>query len=198
MQEVPLLQIANTIAELKLMIPSPNANVLLIGKTVIGDGKGGFYRWDSTDTTSAEDTTFMNVIPSNVQGVSGRWVRTFQKTRTTAGGGVLVSNGGVKTYFFTASTNSSGEITLNITEENTANGTALFTEIWSITPSPQTNATGPADAVQSYRKALAANLKTTTYGFYKANAVTIILGLLYNPFASIGAGTNVQFRVEGV
>lgn len=198
MADVPLLQIANVLSDLKVMKPiTPNQQVLLIGRDSVGDGKGGFYRWDSTDTTSAQDDTYLNVVTSSVNGATGRWVRVFQRARNTTGG-VLVNIGGVKTYFTSGTTDSSGNITINLTEENTSGGTALFTNIMSIQANPQTNANGPSDAVQSYRKSLSTNLKTTTFGFYKANALTITLGLLYSPFASVGAGVPVQFRVEGV
>jgi len=170
--------------------------VFLIGKNTMGDNLGGFYRWDMT-STDTEDTQFMNVIASDLN-TTGRWLRVFQRARNTAGGATLVNNGGVRTMFISATTNSSGEISINMTEEGTSGGTAIFTEIWSITATANINATGPADAVQSYRKTLAANLKTATYGFYKANAVTITLGLLLVPVASIGSGTSILVRVEGV
>ena len=170
--------------------------VFLIGKTTMGDNLGGFYRWDAS-ATDADDTQFMNYLTSNLSS-TGRWVRVFQKARLTTGGATLVNSGGVRTLFIAATTNSSGEITVNMTEEGTSTGTAIFTEIWSITATANINATGPADAVQSYRKSLAGNLKTATYGFYKANAVTITLGLLLVPVASIGAGTSIFVRVEGV
>ncbi len=166
----------------------------MTGNLTVSDNQGGFYRWDTT--SSGSEDQFLNVVISNISA-SGRWVRVFQRARQTAGGAILSNTGGIRCMFITAVTDSTGSITLPLTEEGTAGGTALFSEIWSITPSPDTNATGPADAVQSYRKALAANMKTVTYGFYKANAVTITLGLLLTPVASIGAGTSVSFRIEG-
>ena len=194
--EIPLLNIVKTAAELKSIQPSPDMNVLMVGSQSLGDGLGGFYRWDPT-SSATEDSTYMNVVTSDMT-TSGRWVRIFQKAKSVTGGGILVSNGGIKTFFVSGSTDSNGKITLNLTDDNTATGNALFKEIWSITANPNTNANGPATAVQSYRENLAANLKTATFGFYKANAVTVTLGLLLTPVASIGSGTVVQFRVEGV
>lgn len=194
MQEIPLQQIVNTVADLRLLNPATNQIALMVGKTLVGDGLGGFYRWDST-ATGAEDT-YMNFIISTVNS-NGRWVRVFQKARAV-GGGILVNNGGVKSFYISATTGSTGEVTLNLTMDNTATGTAIFSEIWSIVPNPQTSAATPSDAVQSYRKSLSADLKTTTYGFYKANAVTITLGLFLTPVTSIGAGTNIQFRIDGI
>ena len=193
--EVPLQQIVNVMADLKAMTPAANQNILLIGKTTVGDGLGGFYRWDASSTAD-EDLTYLNVIMSTVTS-SGRWLRIFQKVRMTAGGAKLVMNGGVKTLFVTGTTDANGQIVVPLTEDGTAGGTALFNTIDSIVVTPQTDAVGPADAVQSYRKNLAANNKTATYGFYKANALTLTLGLVYSPFASIGAGTIVKFTVQG-
>lgn len=194
MNEIPLTQIVNTLADLKALQPATNQIVLMVGKTLVGDNLGGFYRWDSS--ASGSDDTYVNIVVSNVAS-NGRWVRVFQKARSV-GGGILVNNGGIKTFYISGTTGSNGKITLNLTDDNTATGNALFSEIWSILPNPQTNAAGPADAVQSYRESMAANLKTTTYGFYKANAVTITLGLFLTPVASIGAGTVSQFRLDGI
>lgn len=187
---------APTMADLKMWKVAPNKVVLMVGKTAIGDNLGGFYRWDTT-ATGTDETVYLNIINSNISS-AGRWVRIFQRARTLPGGGILVNNGGVKTLFLSGATNSSGDIILNLTDDNNSTGNAVFTEIWSIKATSTTDANGPGNAVQSYRKSLTTNLKVLTYGFYKANAITIALGLLYNPFASVGAGTVIQFEITGI
>jgi hypothetical protein len=194
--EVPLQQIVSTLADLRALNPSSGQYALMVGAANMSDGKGGFYRWDGSSTAN-EDSTYYNVVQAT--GVTtGRWVRIFQRARTTAGGATLVNNGGVKTLFYTGTTDANGQIVVPMTEEGTQTGTAIFAEIWSVTATPNTDAAGPSDAVQSYRMSRSADLKTTKYGFYKANAVTITLGLFLTPVASIGSGTQVLFRIEGV
>ena len=110
----------------------------------------------------------------------------------------MVNNGGVKTLYASGITDSSGGIQLYLTDDGTATGNALFAEIWRNTSQCTQPATGPSTAVQSYVKALSADLKSTTHGFYKANAVTVTLGLVYAPFAAVGAGIPAQFEITGV
>lgn len=183
------------LTDLKSTAISEGAVVFMKGKSSIGDGQGGFYMWQPA-ATNTEDTVYLNYIKSNLS-TTGRWVRLFQRSRPY-NTGVLVSNGNVKTHFIDGITDANGNIALNLTSDATTGGDPIFSEIWSIGVSPQTNAAGPGDAVQSYRKSLTTDNKTLVYGFYKANAVTITLGLLLVPVASIGPGTKVSFRIEGI
>lgn len=176
-------------------LPITSGNIFLTGKTTLTDGLGGFYRWDSSSSAS-EDTTFMNVIISNVTS-SGRWVRTFQKAKSYPQG-VLVINGGVKTFYVSGTTDSNGEVTINLTDDNTSTGNALFTEIWFTDSRSTTSASSLANSIQSYTKSIAVNLKTASFGFFKANALTITLGLVYSPLTSAGSGITTQFKVEGI
>jgi hypothetical protein len=82
-------------------------------------------------------------------------------------------------------------------EDGTETGVPIFNEVWSIVAQPQTDASTPANAVQGFRKSLASDLRKVSYGFYKSNAVTMVLGLLITPVASVGPGIVVSFRVEG-
>lgn len=185
----------DTIADLKASPIAPDAMMFVKGNQNIGDGLGGFYMWDAT-STNTEDTQYLNYIKAT-DHTTGRWVRLFQRARVQ-NTGVMVNTGGVKAYYISGTTDANGNVTLNLTEDGTANGVALFSDIWAITTYPQVNANGPADAVQSYRKSLSANKKNVTYGFYKANALTVTLGLLFVPVTSIGAGTVISFKVEGI
>lgn len=193
--EIPLLNIVNVLTDLKTLAINTNSTVFMVGRNTVADGLGGFYQWDSTSVV-AEDTTYLNVIQSN-NITTGRWLRIFQKSKSYPQG-TLVNNGGVKALYISGTTDINGEVTINLTDDNTATGNALFTEVWVTTAQSTTTASSVSNAVQSYRKSLAVNLKTVTFGFYKANALTITLGLLYNPFSSIGAGTVIQFKIEGI
>ncbi len=189
------LGILNNITALKNHPVDTDTMIFVVGKETIGDNLGGFYRWDSA-STSPEEMGYANIIVSN-KIATGRWLRVFQKVKNYSHG-ILLNNGGIKTFYATGTTNANGEVTLNLTEENTAGGTPLFKEVWFNDSKSTMTATGPGDAVTSYVKSLSSNLKVTTHGYFKANALTITLGLLLAPLASVGAGINVQFRIEGI
>lgn len=174
---------------------SPGATAFFAGRAVVGDGLGGLYRWDAASTATV-DTRFLNVIQSSTTA-TGRWVRVFQRARSLPHG-ILVMNGGVKTFFASGVTAADGSAALNLTMDNTPTGEAIFSDIWSNTSRARTVSATPGNAVQSFLMEESANFKTTKHGFYKANIATIALGLLYNPFIMVAAGTQVQFRVEGV
>ena len=182
------------LADLKQQPVAIGARALLVGRTSLDDGLGGFYRWDE-NATGADDLSFMNKLSSDVSP-TGRWVRIFQKA-TSYPQGVLVKNGGVKTFYAGGVTNSNGDCTLNLTDDGTLSGNALFAEVWFNDSKSTVTATGPANAVTSYVKSLSSDLKTTTHGFFRANAVTVTLGLLYSPFAAVPAGIPVQFQING-
>ena len=171
--------------------------VLVLGRTSVGDGNSAFFRWDPT-STAAEDLTYMAVVKSNRTTV-GRWVRVFQRN-VTVPQGTLVMNGGVKTLYVAAVTDSNGRATINLTYENTPTGTPIFSEVWKNDSRARINASTQNEAVSSYmvQSAEATSFKTTTHGYYKPNAVTLTIGLVYAPIANIGAGTTVLFEVVGI
>lgn len=184
-----------TLTELKATPVVQNKIVFMVGKDTLTDNQGGFFRWEST-STATEDNTFLNVVTSSISGVTtGRWLKIFTRARQFPGGTLVYLGGGMKQYFGSATTDSNGEVILPITEENTVGGTAIFNQVFASFADPVTVATGPATAVQSYKKAVTA--KTITWGFYRANALTVTLGLLFTPVASIGAGTVVNFVIFG-
>lgn len=185
----------DTLAEMQAAQVAAGAVALIVGRANATDGEGGFYRFDSA-MSGTEDVTFGTQLIST-RTAAGRWVRIFQRTKTLPHG-ILVMNGGVKTFYAPGVTNSAGEVTLNLTTDNTPTGPAIFTEIWFNAARAMAPAESVSNAVQNYVKNQTANLKSTTHGFYRANALNLVLGLLYNPFASTGAGVPVQFRVEGI
>lgn len=62
----------NTIADLRLIKPSVNGEVIMVaGRTVIGDGDGANYVW--SDTSGSTDDG-VNVIASQYSSTLGRWL----------------------------------------------------------------------------------------------------------------------------
>ncbi len=183
----------STQVELKTLPPSQDMTVLLLGISEIYDNRGGLYRWDAA-ASGADDTAFMKTIGSNVTA-TGRWKRVFQNV-TTLPQGVLLVNGGIKTLFASSLTVAGGLGTVFKTLENTATGTAIFSEIWSETSQVLTSAATPMDVIQSGIKTM--DLKQSTHFFYKANPITLALSGVVNPIVAVSAGVSVRFRVEGI
>lgn len=185
----------STVTNLKDVAVLAGKKMFLGGKTSIGDGLGGFYYWDDT-ATDAEDTTYLNIIPSNLIS-TGRWKRTFENVIVYPQG-ILVNIGGIKKFYASGTSNVNGEIALNLTKENTSTGTNIFSEIWSNISRVKSDQLTVGASVTTYTKTTATSLKTTTHACYKPNPVTLVLGLLYNPLAAAGSGINIQFEITGI
>lgn len=190
--------VCDTVADLKAAATADADVALLVSKAAPGDNLGGIYRY-SAASTEAEDMAYLNVIrpAAAATGTPGGWLRVVQRAKTYPQG-VMSMNGIVRTFFASGTTNASGDVILFLTEDNTATGVPLFKQIWFNDSKATVNATGPANAVTSYVKTLATDLRQTTHGFFRANALTVTLGLVYSPFAAVPAGVPVQFRIEGV
>lgn len=196
--------IKDLLSDLKETPLDINSTYFLIGRDTMGDGKGGFYYYDPT-SAEAEDNTYMNIIMSNVTS-TGRLKRVFSRAIQLPQG-VLIITGGVKTLYSTASftTNASGEATINLTMDNTANGTAIFNEIWwNKARSVAGNITSANDIVVSDVKSVSGNLKQTTHYFARGNYVTLgstllsILGLIIPGLRPALTNNPVAFKVEGI
>ena len=190
---------AESIANLKTWQVETGSQIFILGKTTPGDGLGGFYRWDETDSTSAEDMTNLNIIKSDRTN-QGRWKRVFQRSQSLPQG-LLVTNGPLKTLYVSTTTLADGTATIYLTMDGTSTGTPIFTEIKFNDSKASYGATNPSSAVQSFF--MTESLVSTKHGYYKANAITLTLalvtgGLLLNPLISVGAGVPVRFRVEGI
>lgn len=161
-----------------------------------GDAKGGLYQW-SPSSAAAEDLTYYNVVLSNTTS-TGRWVRVFQRVRVLPQGR-LVYNGDVKTLYVPTTTNASGEATFYLTYDGTPTGTPIFSTILENKSEARIDSTDPKTAVQSYVRSQPEtnSFISTTHGYYKANAVTITISMVYSPFASIGAGVSVVATIIG-
>lgn len=185
-----------TITELKAQPGSVDNCILTKGMATAGDGKGGLYYFDPADNDSAEDTKYYNVVVP-VKG-GGRWKKVFIRTLVLPHG-TLVINGGKKEFFCAATTNANGDATINLTYDNTITGQAIFTDVWYDSSKGTVNTGTANDAVQGYRKSLAANFKTITHGFFRGNSTQIsVLGLQLLSFRAAASATPVIFKIEGV
>jgi len=180
------------LADLKQQPVSENTVLFLTGITSLQDGRGGFYMWNPTSTAS-EDTAYYNTIASDLTPI-GRWIRVFQRTRVLPHG-ILNINGGVKTFYAAATTDGNSQAKINLTMDNTANGESIFSEIWFNDSQATAGTTNAINAVKSY--IVSADLKQTTHGFYRSQAINVVAGILA-PVIGMGAGTAVRFKVEGL
>jgi hypothetical protein len=193
----------DTLAELKSFDVSSwddsnRSGMYLVSKSGgVVDNLGGLYQWDPL-STAAEDLTNLNVIKSNSTN-TGRWIRGLQRAMAYPQG-ILVNNGGVKTLYVSATTNSSGEAQIYLTTDNTANGPLIFSEVYTNNSHAKVDASNLTQMVMSFVKVSAetGNLKSTTHGFYKMNMINILLGGTVAPLVMIGAGTNVIFEITGI
>lgn len=189
----------DTLADLKT-IKGTNNIVINIGKNTMGDGLGALYFWDAANV-EAEDTIYNNIVKAT--GVTtGRWKKVFQRMQNLPHG-VLVINSGKKEFFCSTTVNASSEATINLTMDNTVNGTPIFTEIWFDDSKATVNTTTSNDAVTSFKKSLSVNLKQLTHGFFRGNSTLLNLsiittGLTVGGFRSVPQGTPVQFKIEGI
>lgn len=187
-----------TLADLQAFAGNPGSTALLLGRVTMGDNDAAMFYWDATSTESAE-STYLNVVVAT--GVAtGRWKRTIVRTRTLPHG-ILAIDGKRKTFWSTANyvTDVNSKCQIYLTEDNTANGTAIFSEIWFNTSQALTLATVANDMIFSNVNALAGDLKSTTHIFARGNSQTItILGILSLGFRIVPQGTSVRFRVDGI
>jgi hypothetical protein len=175
------------------------AVAFLVGKLALGDGLGGFYLFQ-TSASGTEDA-FMNTVISN-NTTTGRWVRIFQKAKTYTQG-IMVNNGGVKSFYLPGTTDSSGQTVMYLTDDNTSTGNALFTEVWQITPE-QNPATAPSNPPILGYGVMSNSLKTMTCKFSQNNTTTLggtllsIVGSVINGLAPVPSGVTVLIKVDGI
>lgn len=187
---------AKTLAELKTMAGNDKNPVMLLGKDTIGDGFAAHYYWDDA-STEAEDTVYYNIVQAtNV--TNGRWKKVIARVITVPQG-ILVYNGGIRTLYVNTTTGADGTATINLTMDNTTNGTAMFSNILFDDSKATVNTTTANDAVASCRKSLTNGNKQLTHLFYRGNNSTIsLLGVNVLGFRQAVTGTPVVFMVTGV
>lgn len=66
-----------TIAALKARPSAATASVTVLGYYAAGDGGGGVFRWDSTDTSSVDNGGTI-ITPTSGLSTSGRWKRVYE------------------------------------------------------------------------------------------------------------------------
>lgn len=188
-------------ADLRTLVGTDNSVVFLLGGTSPGDSKAGIYRW--VPSTGSDSLTYMEKITVTGNN-TGYWSRVFINTAVYPQG-VLTKNGMVKTFFSTATytTDSNGEATFYMTEENTLTGTPIFTEIWSNTSRvvpPTTSSIVANDLITGTCKIQTANLKSTTHAFTRGNQQSFSLGALVSTLGLRPApsGVLVQFTIVGI
>lgn len=172
---------AETINDIKNISPATGTKVFLAGRLAIGDSAGGFYYWDK-DSNLEEDTPYFNIIKSDVINV-GRWRRIFSKANTYPHG-TLTNNAGIKRFFTSGITNANGEVIINITEDGTVNGIAIFQEIWIINQELINTNTNLSNIILGNRKSVSSNLKQVIY--------------LYSDKSSKKASPGIEIRFEVV
>jgi len=186
----------NTLADLKATGGDIENIVITLGKNTKGDNLGALYYWDA-NSTETEDVNFNNIV-SVTNIVTGRWKKVFTRMMQLPHG-ILVINAGKKEFYYTGVVNSSGECLVNLTIDNTTNGTSIFSEVWFDDSKAEVNASTANDAVTSYRKSLSANLKQLTHGFVRgSSSVVSILGATVIGLRAALVNTPVRFKVEGI
>ena len=187
------------IAALKSQPGNGENIVMTLGQTTKGDSLGALYFYDSTDSTTIEDSIFYNtVIPANN---IGRWKKVITRTLVLPHG-TLFMNGGKRDFFCASTTIADGTCTINLTMDNTANGLPIFSQVFFDDSKANVEVTSINDSVGSCRKTLSANNKQLTHIFYRGNALTLNLGIVTAGLTSSGlrtaaTGTSVLFSVSG-
>ena len=184
------------LTDLRAQPVSADTLVYMVCATDPYDNLGGVFRWDSGSTV-AEDSLNYNVVAATGVG-TGRWVRVLTRARTLPQG-TLLNLGNVKILIASGTTDSSGTCVFNLTLENTASGTAIFSSLMFATSVSELAAASAPDAVVGYKMDVT-NVKTRKFGYYKSNAITGTVGALLNgtPVQNVGAGVAVQMLAIGV
>lgn len=184
------LKKVNTMADLKKFKGEHNAYAYMTGKDSIADGQGGSYRYDTASTTTADN---YNVI--QVTGVTkGRWIRANQTTINYTQG-TIFKIGPLKIFTGMATiAGGNGEVLINLTNENTANGTAFFTNVLFASAMAEQASSNSNDVVIGNVKNIGAGNKTITFRF-ATGATVSVLGAASLRVA--GNGLNVRYIVLG-
>lgn len=178
---------AANITELKLKPVDTEVVYLVVGKTTIGDNQGGLYYYDAA-ASDTEDLTYSNIIQSSLTG-TGRFkkvnIRNIQLSH-----GLLKIDGGVKTFIANANTNASGEVTINLTYDNTTNGEALFgAQPWLVLCGTQPNNTNGNDVVFGQIKSYANSYKQGVFAFSRGGSTSLNLTIVTAGLAVLGNRT---------
>lgn len=187
------------VAELKAQPGNTDNVVLTTGTITKGDLGSALYYFDPLDTTTADDTVNYNtVVPTS--GI-GRWKKVITRTMVLPHG-TLYMNAGKRDFFCNSVTAADGTCLINLTMDNTTNGTPIFTEVLFDDSKANINLVNINDAIGSCRKLLSANKKQLTHVFYTGNTsalnvAVIASGVTTSAFKPAPTGTSVIFAVTG-
>lgn len=187
------------ITDLKAQPGNTENIVMTVGQAVKGDALGALYWFDSSDSSTAEDNINWNtVVPNNN---IGRWKKVITRAIILPHGNLFMY-AGKREFFCNSVTAADGTSMINLTMDNTTNGTAIFSEVYFDSSIASVDTLTANDAVSSCRKTLSANKKQLTHLFYRGNAVTLNLGIITAGlttagFRSAATGTPVSFMVTG-
>lgn len=184
----------DTIVDLKAAPIADGAIFWVTGAVSAGDGRGGCYKW-SPGSTAQVDNRFYRVVKSNLSE-TGRWMRTYSFSRELPQG-IFGSSANGRILNAATTLDINGECVINLTEDNTPTGTALFSEVWTVTYDPRpANLTDPNNIVVGNVKSLTA--KVLTCKFSRGNSLVGALGLTLLGMRAAAQGTPVNIRVEGL
>lgn len=171
--------------------------IITTGELALRDGKGALYGWNPS-SMNAEDSANNVVRPTSIaQAQPGRWEKVFVR-KMVLPQGILHINNGIKKLYCAATTDANSEATINLTMENTTNGTAIFSNILWDDSKANINVGNVNDMVSSCRKLLSANMKQLTHIFARGNSAAVsVVGINILGLRTAVAGTNVTFIVEG-
>jgi len=187
------IPVFNSITDLKKQSGIDSAIVYVAGGQDITDFRGAFYRYLASSTATEDNTYFGVVKPTSV--TTGRWMRVNQTTINYPQG-TLFRIGLLKIFVASSTTNAQGESTLNLTTDNTTNGTSIFANILYNMSMAITPATTANDVVSSSVKVQAntVNMKYTTHRYAKGSLGVLGIATLSNP----ANNTPVQFFIVGL
>jgi len=186
------LVVCDNISEMLSKPVHTKAKYWVVNAVNVNDGLGGVYYYDSL-STEAVDNTYWNVVkPTSV--TVGRFKRAnTRNVKLTQG--MLEQNGGVKTLTVLTTLNVAGEATVNLTYDNTATGTKIFTDTPVVHCTAQPNGTTANNMIIGQPKSFSADQKQITVAFSRGNegVLAILLGLRAAP-----AGTPVAVIIKGM
>lgn len=156
---------------------------------VIGD-----YVYHSASTETSDDYNVVKPDAVDDSTVFGRWIRMYRSEIRYAHGVLHRPSSSLKTFMADVTVGSSGEVTLNLTEENTSGGTAFFPNaIRDINVIAIRNISTPIDVPWGSVKSIGSGNKTIT--FKCADAVA--LALLGNTAQDTASGVTLKVSITG-
>lgn len=184
-----------------------NDNVVITtGQTVVRDGKGRLYSWDSL-SVEAEDSSFNIVKPTQLESnQAGRWKALFTRrlvlpnVGTTVTNRILFVNSGKIEYFCSTKTDNNSESKIYLTIDGLVGGVPIFSTVLFDDSKANVNASTVNDMVNSCRKSLVGNLLIHIFGRGNSsllNLSIITTGITIGGLRAATVDTPVTFYIQG-